>query len=295
MKETDPKLHADDVDIDPELVRQMLFEQFPQYARLPIRKIVSPGTVNAVYRLGNDLCIRMPRGPKWIDALKRELTWLPVLAPRLPLAIPQPVAEGRPTAAYPFPWAIYRWIEGQAYEEDLVDDECEAAGTLAGFVAEMRQVDVTGAPRGGRQPLDELDVQTRETIEAARDLIDAGAVTAAWENARRAPAWDGNPVWIHADLLRPNLLVRDGRLSAVIDFGSMGVGDPAADVIPAWSVFGPAGRESYRRLLQVDDGTWQRGRAYALHQAILIVPYYAGSKPEFAGLAQRTIREIIGS
>jgi aminoglycoside phosphotransferase (APT) family kinase protein len=128
---------------------------------------------------------------------------------------------------------------------------------------------------------------------AARDAIDARAAAAAWERALRAPAWDGAPVWIHADLLRPNLLVHGGRLRAVIDFGAVGAGDPAADVIAAWSVFGRDGRAVFRAALDVGDGVWERARGYALHQALLIIPYYAATNPGFAALAERTVREVL--
>jgi aminoglycoside phosphotransferase (APT) family kinase protein len=160
-------------------------------------------------------------------------------------------------------------------------------------VAELRRVDPAGASRAGRAPLRELDAATRAAIASARDLLDGGAATAAWERALRAPAWRGPPVWLHGDLLRPNLLVRDGRLRAVIDFGAVGVGDPAADVIAAWSVFGPTGREVFRRALGVDDGTWERARGYALHQAALIIPYYADTNPGLAASAGRTVTEVL--
>jgi aminoglycoside phosphotransferase (APT) family kinase protein len=150
-----------------------------------------------------------------------------------------------------------------------------------------------GVPRGGRRPLRDLDEDTRAAIVASAGVVDAGAAAAAWERALDAPAWDGAPVWIHTDLLRPNLLVGGGRLRAVIDFGGMGVGDPAADVVPAWSVFGAAGRAAYREALAVDDGTWERARGYALHQAAMIVPYYAETNPDFVAVAARTIDQVL--
>jgi aminoglycoside phosphotransferase (APT) family kinase protein len=142
-------------------------------------------------------------------------------------------------------------------------------------------------------PLRELDAVTRAAIESARDVIDADAATAAWERALEAPAWEGTPVWLHGDLLRPNLLVDGGRLCAVIDFGSTGVGDPAADVVAAWSVFGRSGRAAFRRALGVADGTWNRARGYALHQAALIIPYYPETNPGFVALAKRTVEEVL--
>jgi aminoglycoside phosphotransferase (APT) family kinase protein len=287
------KMHEGEVDVGEELVEKLVAAQFPALAHLPITAVRSTGTVNALYRLGDDLCARLPRVQRWAQSLNNELIWLPKLAPRLSLRIPEPVARGDAASGYPFPWAIYRWIEGQPYRDDLVDDERQAAADLAQFVVELRRMDRLGAPRGGRKPLRELDAATRTAIEGSRNVIEADAATAAWESALEAPAWDGTPVWIHTDLLRPNLLVVGGRLRAVIDFGGVGVGDPAADVIAAWSVFGRAGRETFRRALDVDDGTWSRARGYALRQAVMIIPYYPETNPGFVALAKRTVEEVL--
>jgi aminoglycoside phosphotransferase (APT) family kinase protein len=287
------KMHAGEVDIDADLVGRLVAEQFPHLADLPITEVRSTGTVNAIYRLGNRLYARLPRVRGWAPDLDREWRWLPMLAPRLPLRVPEPVGRGRPGGSFPFSWAIYGWIDGQPYADRLVDDERRAAEDLAQFVVDLRRIDPVGAPRGGRRPLRELDAVTREAIESARGVIDADAAVAAWERALRAPAWAGSPVWIHSDLLRPNVLVRDGRVCAVIDFGGVGVGDPAADVIAAWSVFGRAGRGVFRAALEVDDGTWERARGFALHQAALIVPYYVETNPGFVASATRTIVEVL--
>jgi aminoglycoside phosphotransferase (APT) family kinase protein len=287
------KMHAGEVDIDADLVGRLVAEQFPHLADLPITEVRSTGTVNAIYRLGDRLCARLPRVREWAPDLDREWRWLPMLAPRLPLRVPEPVGRGRPGASFPFSWAIYGWIDGQPYADRLVDDERRAAEDLAQFVVDLRRIDPVGAPRGGRRPLRELDAVTREAIESARGVIDADAAVAAWERALRAPAWAGSPVWIHSDLLRPNVLVRDGRVCAVIDFGGVGVGDPAADVIAAWSVFGRAGRGVFRAALEADDGTWERARGFALHQAALIVPYYVQTNPGFVASARRTIVEVL--
>jgi aminoglycoside phosphotransferase (APT) family kinase protein len=287
------KMHAGEVDIDADLVGRLVAEQFPHLADLPITEVRSTGTVNAIYRLGDRLCARLPRVREWAPDLDREWRWLPMLAPRLPLRVPEPVGRGRPGGSFPFSWAIYGWIDGQPYADRLVDDERRAAEDLAQFVVDLRRIDPVGAPRGGRRPLRELDAVTREAIESARGVIDADAAVAAWERALRAPAWAGSPVWIHSDLLRPNVLVRDGRVCAVIDFGGVGVGDPAADVIAAWSVFGRVGRGVFRAALEVDDGTWERARGFALHQAALIVPYYVETNPGFVASARRTIVEVL--
>ncbi|MDQ1465497.1 MAG: hypothetical protein QOC73_2438 [Actinomycetota bacterium] len=287
-------MHANEVDIDPAIVRCLLEAQYPQWADLPISAVQSTGTVNAIYRIGDDLYARLPRLQKWAQGLDHERKWLPRLAPQLSLRIPEPLAVGEPATEFPFPWAVYRWIDGQPYADELVDDERRAATDLANFVIELRAIDpAADAPRAGRKPLRELDVVTRAAIEESRDVIDREASAAAWELALESPAWKGTPGWIHTDLLRPNLLVHGGRLRAVIDFGGVGVGDPAADVIAAWSVFGTAGRAQFREALDVDDGTWNRARGFALHQAALIIPYYRESNPAFVAMATRTIEQVL--
>ena len=287
------RMHDGEVDIDAELVGRLLAAQFPQLAGLPISEVPSTGTVNAIYRLGDHLCARLPRVQQWARDLDKEWHWLPKLAPQLSLGVPEPVGKGHPGSSYPFSWAIYGWIDGQPYADELVDDEHQAAKDLARFVVELRRIDPVGAPGGGRKPLRELDAVTRAAISWARGVIDSDAASTAWERALQAPAWNGMPVWIHTDLLRPNLLVRDGRLRAVIDFGGAGVGDPAADVIAAWSVFGQSGRDVFRGALEVDDGTWNRARGFALHQAALIIPYYGETNPGFVAPAKRTVEEIL--
>jgi aminoglycoside phosphotransferase (APT) family kinase protein len=287
------KMHDGEVGIDAGLVRRLVDGQFPRLAGLPVSPVQSTGTVNAIFRLGDHLCARLPRVQEYAGDLADELRWLPWLAPQLSLRVPEPVATGHPADGYPFPWAIYRWIEGRPYADELVGDEQQAAIDLARFVAGLRRIEPAGAPRAGRRPLHELDHATRAAIDSSRGVIDRDAATAAWERALEAPAWKGTPVWIHTDLLRPNLLVGGGRLSAVIDFGGAGIGDPAADVIAAWSVFGPAGREAFRGALDVDDGTWSRARGFALHQAAMIIPYYPETNPGFVALARRTIDEVL--
>jgi aminoglycoside phosphotransferase (APT) family kinase protein len=287
------KMHEGEIDIDETLVARLVSGQFPRLAGLPISAVRSTGTVNAIYRLGEDLCVRLPRVQSWAEDLERELRWLPKIAPAVSLRVPEPVARGLPASEYPFTWAIYRWLDGRPYRDDLVHDERQAAEDLARFVHELRRLDRVGAPRGGRRPLRELDGVTRSAIAASGGVIDSDAAAGAWSRALEAPVWDGAPVWIHTDLLRPNLLVDRGRIHAVIDFGGVGVGDPAADVIAAWSVFGPSGRAVFRAALGVDEGVWSRARGYALHQAALIIPYYAETNPGFVELAKRTVEEIL--
>jgi aminoglycoside phosphotransferase (APT) family kinase protein len=287
------KMHDGEVPIDAALVQRLVADQFPDRAGRVIREVQSTGTVNAIYRVGEDAYARLPRLAAWAAGLQREAQWLPWLAERLSLPIPEPLGAGHPSESYPFAWALYRWIDGEPYTDAGIDDEARAARDLAGFVLELRGLDGSGAPAAGRRPLRQLDAETRAAIESGRLFMDSGAALAVWDDALESPVWTGDGVWIHADLLRPNVLTRSGRVSAIIDFGSAGVGDPAADVIAAWSIFGPMGREQYRSALNVDDDTWRRARGFALHQAAIAIPYYAESNPRFAALSRRTIEQVV--
>ncbi len=245
------RLHEGQEEVDGELVARLLSEQAPGLAGLPVRRHASTGTVNAIFRLGDELYARLPLLAAWADSLANEERVLPRLAPHLPLETPQVVHRGRPGAGYPLPWAVYRWIRGEPYDDGLVADEREAAHDLAAFVQALRAVPLDGSEvRAGRRPLPALDRQTRENIAALGQHFELAEVEAAWTRALEAPLWDGVPTWIHADLLRPNLLVRDGRLAAVLDFGGTGAGDPATDLVAAWAVFGPHGRAAYREALE---------------------------------------------
>jgi aminoglycoside phosphotransferase (APT) family kinase protein len=289
------KMHDDQVDVDLAIVQRLLAEQFPELAGRPITPVTSTGTVNALFRIGDDLIARLPLAAAWSDDIDHEWRLLPSLSRRISaVRLPEPVHKGTPNDVYPFAWSVYRWIEGSPYEDALVDDEPAAARTLARFVRELRSIEVPDdAPAAGRDPLLELDDDTRAAIRDADGVIDADAATAVWEDALGSPVWNGERAWIHADLLRPNVLVDDGRVVAVIDFGGAGVGDPATDLTAAWATFGSTGRRAYRDALEPDEGTWSRGRGIALHQAAMIIPYYAETNPAFVDLARRTIEQIL--
>jgi aminoglycoside phosphotransferase (APT) family kinase protein len=293
------KMHAHEVDTDPSLVRRLLADQFPQWANLPIERVESSGTDNAIYRLGEHMAARLPRVPGGTGTIDKELRWLPELAPLLPVAISQPLVKGSPGPGYPWHWSVHSWLDGESVNVERVADPVGLAQDLGGFVTALRRIDTAGGPfaeqDGSRGvPLARRDAATREAIAQLDGVIDSHAVTAAWDAALRAPAWPHPGVWIHGDLLSGNVLVDGrGRLSAVIDFGCMAVGDPACDVMAAWTLFAAEGREAFRCAVAVDDATWARGRGWALSFALIALPYYMHTNPVFVRDARHVIREVL--
>ena len=291
------KMHVGEVDTDVSLVARLLAAQFPQWAGLPIKPVPSSGTDNALYRLGDDLVVRLPRIHWATGQAEKELRWLPKLAPHLPLAVPAPLAMGEPGEGYPWPWSVYRWLEGENATVDTIPDPNETATDLARFITALRRLDPTGGPRDVYRgwALSTRDRHTREAIaaSAARGLVNAEAATAAWEAALRTPPWDRAPAWFHGDLMPGNLLFVGGRLSAIIDFGALGVGDPACDLIIAWGFFAGESRKAFRAALAVDDATWARGRGWALSIGLVALPYYVGTNPGLAAVARRQIDEAL--
>ncbi|GGX67152.1 aminoglycoside phosphotransferase family protein [Streptomyces hiroshimensis] len=285
--------------INDDLVRRLVAEQFPQWAGLAVERFPSGGTVNAMYRLGDDMVARLPLVKGGADDVVMERTWLPLLAPHLPTPIPEVLGDGEPAEGYPSPWSVYRWLAGEHPEAGALSEPVLLAGELAEFVAAMRNITLPGAPqahRGG--PVASLDAATRSAIEELRGIpqegVDCDAATAVWEEALRAPGWDGPPVWLHADLMPGNLLVDGGRLTSVIDFGCMGVGDPACDLFPAWNLLPADAREVFREAVDVDDATWIRGRGRTLSQALIALPYYRKTNPAMTHSARHVIRAVLG-
>jgi aminoglycoside phosphotransferase (APT) family kinase protein len=287
-------MHADEVDTDVSLVRRLLTAQFPQWSDLPIEPVPSAGTDHAIYRLGADMAVRLPRIGWATGQAEKERQWLSRLAGQLPLAIPVPLAKGTPGERYPWDWSVYRWLKGESATMERIADPCQAATDLAHFVAALHRIDLAGGPPAGRGvPLAMRDASTREAIAALHGMIDVHAVMAVWERALGAPVWHGPPVWVHGDLLPGNLLVERGRLSAVIDFGGLGLGDPACDLMVAWGLFSGESRETFREALSIDDATWARGRGHALSWALIFIPYYLKTNPIGVTAALHTIDEVL--
>lgn len=289
------KMHDEQVTTNISLVGQLLRAQFPQWADLPIKTVKSDGTDNAIFRLGNDMTVRLPLIYWATEQVHKEHQWLPRLAPFLPLAIPVPLVKGKPGAGYPWHWSIYRWLAGEDAIIDKMADPRQAALDLAHFISALQQLDTTGAPTDSSrgEPLANRDQQTRAAIATLQEMYDSNLLLAVWETAVNAPPWHKPPVWIHGDLKPGNLLAAGGKLSAVIDFGGLGVGDPACDVMTAWLFLSANTREIFRAALQIDDATWARARGWALSVAVIALPYYQSSNPGFAQVARRTIDETL--
>jgi len=286
------RMHAAEVDIDVALVRRLVAGQFPAWADLPVEPVASSGTDNAMFRLGDELAVRLPRIGGAAKNVAGEQKWVPLLAPPLPVAVPAPVGLGTPTDDYRYPWTVCRWLPG--VNPTVHDTKPELAGDLAAFVTALRALDPAGAPAAGRGvPLAMRDDPTRAAIAASEGLVDTAAVTAIWDDALRIPPWMGPPTWAHADLSPGNLLVRDGRLTAVIDWGCAGVGDPTVDLVIAWNLLPAAGRPAFRAALGVDDDTWRRGRGWALSIAVIQLPYYQHTNPALAANSRHVIAEVL--
>lgn len=288
------KMHADEVHTDVHLVSRLIAGQFPQWAALPIEPVPSAGTDNALYRLGDNLAVRLPRIKGAVEDVWREHLWLPRLAPLLPVAIPQPLGKGEPAEGYPWAWSVCSWLEGENPTVGGIPDPGGLATELARFIMALHRIAPDGAPRAGRGvPLIERDAPTRTAIDALHGIIDTAAATSAWDAALDVPKWTEQLVWIHGDLSPGNVLTVHGRLSAVIDFGGFGLGDPATDLIVAWNLLPAGTRAEFRAALGVDDATWARGRGWALSIALIQLPYYRDTNPQLAANSRYVIGEVL--
>jgi aminoglycoside phosphotransferase (APT) family kinase protein len=290
------KMHVDEVETDVELVRRLLAGQFRQWAELSIDPVVSYGTDHDIYRLGHRLAARLPRIGWATRQAAKEGEWLPKLAPHLPLAVPVQLAVGVPAEGYPFAWSIYEWLPGEN-ANGAIDDLDRAAVDLAAFVNALRRIDTTGAhhrgPRERGAPLAELDDQFRESLAQLGDRVDGDAALRSWEESLNASVWGGVETWVHGDLLPGNLLIVDGRLSGVIDFGCLNVGDPACDLQTAWNVFSGDNRSRFFSELQADDASRLRGRGWALYQAVVALPYYWDTNAGMVRQALHALTEVL--
>ena len=287
--------------IDVDLVSALIAEQFPRWSGLPITQVLPGGWDNRTFRLGDDLSVRLPSSASYVLQVEKEQHWLPVLAPHLPLAIPKPVAIGRPTERFPLPWSVYRWLPGRPPARDLLADDVRFAADLGDFLAALQRADAAGGPLPGPHNFSRGDTpsvyeaETFRAIEALGDSIDTRGAYEVWD-AATSSRWQTPPVWFHGDVSEGNLLVDDdGRLAAVIDFGTSGIGDPACDLVIGIATFRGDAREAFRDHRALDADTWARARGWAIWKALIVAAGFAGShSPESeARKARRTIDAVL--
>lgn len=279
---------------------RLLAGAFPEWAELPLRRVEPGGSDHLVYRLGDALSVRFPRGHWAAGQARKEARWLPLVAPRLPLPVPEPLALGEPALGYPWHWSVTRWRDGDPATPEAVADPAEAAGELAAFLVALRGLPPAGELAPGHDPgelttgtLAARDASTREAVAAVDGVFDGAALTELWEAALAAPAWDRPPAWVHGDFHNGNLLVTGGRIAAVIDFGGLGLGDPAADLVIAWTLLTAETRALFRAACDVDDATWLRGRGWALSTGLNAYHSYAATRPDVARSTTRQITEAL--
>lgn len=291
-------MHNNAYHLDENIVRKLVEHRFGHWSHLPLRRVDSTGTDNVIFRLGDEMLVRLPLIPSASEKLRKELACFPAL-PALPLQIPRPIAPGEASEDYQSPWAVYRWIEGEDVQVESLNDMHEVAESLAQFVRILHGSDATRIPSCGPQnnfrgcPLTKRDEPTRQAISSVSDIYDAAALLAFWENSLAIPAWTRDPVPIHGDIHAGNLLMKNGNIIAVLDFGLMGVGDPAVDLIVNWSLLTKTSRERFRYIMEADDDTWYRGRSWAFSTALIAFSYYRRSNSFMTEMSKRVISEVL--
>lgn len=286
------------ISVEQGLVEELVARQFPHWSYLPVEPVADGGWDNVTFHLGSEMLVRLPSAAEYALAVDKEHQWLPMLARQLPRPIPMPLAKGRPGAGYPFPWSVYAWLPGTTATFDQVADPVPFAEDLADVVAALQRVDTTDGPRPGKHNWyrgGTLRRFQRLIDDALGDLeghVETDLALQIWQAALRAE-WDGVDRWFHGDLAQGNLLLVDGQLAAVLDFGTCGVGDPACDMAVAWTLLSADGRQAFRRQLAVDDATWARGRGWALWKTLTVCANTLGNSDEAAVDAQRALAEVL--
>lgn len=284
--------------IDVSLVERLIAAQFPQWRGLTVEPVPVDGWDNRTYRLGDTMTVRLPTAAGYVPAVDKEHHWLPRLAPALPVAVPPVLGKGAPGEGYPYPWSVRGWLDGDTADRQLIDDMGEFAVSVAGFVRALQRCDPAGGPLAGDHsfhrgaPPRHYDAETRRCLAALEGRVDTGRAARVWD-AALAAEFTGPPVWFHGDVAAGNLLVDAGRLSAVIDFGTSGVGDPACDLVIAWTMFAGADREAFRDAVGQDDATWARARGWALWKALLVLSGTIDTDPAIAGENRRVLDEVL--
>ncbi|MEU4396314.1 aminoglycoside phosphotransferase family protein [Kribbella sp. NPDC023855] len=284
--------------IDAGLVKRLVKAQFPQWSELPVEPVKVDGWDNRTYRLGDAMTVRLPTASSYAPAVDKENEWLPRLAPQLPVPVPEVLGKGVPGEGYAFNWSVRRWLDGETAAVERIPDLPGFAVAVAEFIRALQRCDATGGPAAAAHsfyrgaPPAYYDDETRRAIAALEGRVDTARAAAVWEAALES-SWDRPPVWFHGDIAHGNLLVVDGKLSAVIDFGTSGVGDPACDLVIAWTMFSGESREAFRRTVDHDAATWARARGWALWKALIVLADVIDVDPDAAATNQHVIEEVL--
>ena len=264
------------MDITEDLVHRLVTGQFPQWSHLPIRPVATQGNDHRTFRLGDHLAVRLPSHERYVAGIFKEDRFLPLLAEHLPVPVPAPVATGQPTQEYPCPWSVRHWMVGDAPDSDPRLDRTRFADDLGAFLQELRTVPVHDGPTAGLHSFyrgchpSVYGDQVQQALIELADQVDVDACKAIWRAALRS-AWSTAPVWFHGDVAVGNLLTTEGRLSAVIDFGTCGIGDPACDLVIAWTFLRDDERKIFHEAVGLPDDAWARGRGWALWKALITI------------------------
>lgn len=292
-------IHKNEITASLPVVQQLIDNQFPDWRHLPIRKITSNGTDNTLLRLEGNLCIRLPRRPEAVEKIAKEYTWLPKF-PSLPFAIPRPVALGKPDDAFPYNWAVFEWIEGKNPDLQMLRYPDQFACQLGAFLREFQKTDITGGPVAGAHnnfrgaPLDQRDAGTRQAVSNLSAVYNPKILTQFWNRVLETPAYSGPGVWLHGDIHSGIMLTKGKQVTALIDFGLMGVGDPACDLMIGWTELDGTARAALREATVVDAETWARARGWAFSFAVIALAYYIGKNDFLEDMARHCIGEVLG-
>lgn len=277
-------------------MKRLIAAQFPQWSDLPVTPVAVDGWDNRTYRLGDDMTARLPTAAGYVPAVAKENEWLPRLAPALPVAVPPILGMGAPGEGYPFPWSVRGWLPGEPAEPGRIDDMSGFAVSVAEFIRALQRCDSAGGPPAGEHSWYRgaspayYDDETRRCLVALEGRVDTAVAMTVWD-AALAAEWRGEPVWFHGDIASGNLLVVDGKLAAVIDFGTSGVGDPACDLVIAWTMFSGDSRRAFREAVGQDEEAWARARGWAIWKAMLVLS--GTTDPRQSAVNQRVIDEVL--
>ncbi len=281
-----------------DLVRRMITKQFPQWSHLTIRPVAEMGNDNRTFHLGDTMSVRLPSQKCYAAQAQKEQYFLPKLQKHLTMKIPTIVGEGEACDEFPYAWSIYAWIDGETAKRENIVDKVQFAKDLAEFLLAFQSIDCSCGPVAGEHnfyrggDLAVYNQETREVIACLEGYFDSEQLLSLWEESLQSK-WDKPPVWVHGDLVATNMLVKDGKLHAIIDFGILGVGDPACDLSMYWTFFDKEEREVFKKTLALDEDTWIRARGWVLWKSLLLFREYLGNDERKEQEAKRIIMDIL--